>query len=158
MTRVLAVFAVVLAQSAWGATACRFSSSVPDMGFGSYDLLATAPTDTQLDVLIQCDRTGGPQNVTVDLGINQGTYGTSVANRRLGLAGGTDVLDYGLFRDAGRSANWGFTNGVDTGSLTLSVWNNGSATGTFRIFGRIPAGQNVSPGSYSDRIQLTLSP
>jgi spore coat protein U-like protein len=155
---VLALLALVLAQSAWGAAVCRFSSSIPDMGFGSYDLLTTTPTDTQLDVLVQCDRKGGPQNVTLDLGINQGSYGTSVANRRLGLAGGTDVLNYGLFRDAGRSANWGFTSGVDTGTLTLSVPNNGSATGVFRIFGRIPARQNVSPGSYSDRIQLTLNP
>lgn len=160
MTRVLTAFAfvLVLAQPAWGATACRFSSSIPDMGFGNYDLLATTPTDTQLDVLVQCDRNGGPQSVTVDLGINQGTYGTSVASRRLAMAGGPDTLDYGLFRDAGRSAVWGVTSGIDTGTLTLVMPNNGSATATFRVFGRIPAGQNVSPGSYSDRLQFILNP
>lgn len=154
----LAAWMLVAAQSAWPATVCRFSSSIPDMGFGAYDLLSPTPTDTQLDVSVQCDRTGGPQNVTIELGIGPGANGTSVANRRLGLSGGSDFLNYGLFRDSGRSANWGVTHGVDTGSITLAIPNNGSQAGTFRVFGRIPARQNVSAGTYTDRIQMILSP
>jgi spore coat protein U-like protein len=154
----LAAWMLVVTQAAWPATVCRFSSGMPDMGFGAYDILSATPTDTQLDVNVQCDRTGGPQNTTIELGIGQGANGTSVANRRLALSGGSDVLNYGLFRDSGRSAVWGVTNGIDTASITLAIPNNGSQTGTFRVFGRIPARQNVGVGTYTDRIQMILSP
>jgi spore coat protein U-like protein len=74
----------------------------------------------------------------------------------LGPAGG--YMNYGLFRDVGRSAVWGFSPGVDTMGQTLSIPNRGSATATFNIYGRIPALQDVPVGSYTDSVTVTVSP
>ena len=157
MNRPLAIVLLLLSQAAWADTACRFATGIPGLGFGTYDVVSALATDSQLRVDVQCTRNGGPQNVTISLGIGQGLHGTSIANRRMRNGSG-DYMAYGLYLDAGRSANWGVTDGVDTASLRLSIPNNATSTGTFFIFGRIPALQNVSPGTYSDSIQLVLSP
>lgn len=148
----------MVAGGALAVTTCRFSTGIPGMGFGTYDLLSTLPNDTQLRVDVECTRNGGSKNVTVNLGISQGTYGTSVANRRMRNASG-DFLNYGLFLDSARSAVWGITNGVDTGALSLVIPNNNTVAGSLLVFGRMPAGQqDVSAGSYSDSIQMLLTP
>lgn len=143
--------------AAWAATSCRFATGIPGVAFGTYDVVSALPTDTQLRVDVQCTRDGGPPNVTVSLGISQGLHGTSTTDRRMRNAAG-DVMSYGLFLDSARSAVWGTTHGVDTGSLTLTIPNRTTASGSFLVFGRIPPRQNVSPGSYSDSLQLVVSP
>ena len=50
------------------------------------------------------------------------------------------------------------TSGVDTGSISLTVPNNGSSNGTLVIYGRIPALQNVPAGTYGDSVQITVTP
>jgi spore coat protein U-like protein len=62
------------------------------------------------------------------------------------------LLSYQLFRDSGHSLNWGVTIGTDT----VSVTGNGSAQ-VQTVYGQIPAGQFVAPGSYSDTITATVT-
>jgi spore coat protein U-like protein len=143
------------AASASAATVCRFASAT-SMPFGAYDVLSSISNDSQVDVTVTCDRSGGPQNTTMSLRVGQGLYGTSVNARRMGLAGGGDFLDYGLYRDAGRSSVWGTTDAVDTMQRSVTVPNNSSASTTFTIYGRIPALQNATVGSYFDSVDLTL--
>ena len=158
MNRWSAIILLLLCSpAALSVTTCRFGTWIPGFGFGPYDVVSAAPTDSQLRVDVDCTRDGGPQTVTVTLGISQGQHGTSIANRRMRNAAG-DYMAYGLYLDAGRSANWGITNGVDTGTVSLSVRNNASAPATFFVFGRIPPLQNVSPGTYTDTIQLVVNP
>lgn len=140
------------------ATICRLQSG-GSVDFGPYDTFAATPADTTASVQVRCDRDGGPQNVSMTLGLGAGANGTSVNNRRMLQAGGTgDYLSYGLFRDVGRSSPWGFTVGVDAVTQMIAVPNKDSAIATFTIYGRIPAMQNVSVGTYTDRIQVTLTP
>lgn len=140
------------------ATTCRFVTG-GGVAFGPYDTLSGAPVDTTLDLAISCDRQGGPQNVSVTVSLGLGNNGTSTNARRMAHAGGSgDFLGYGLFRDVSRSSTWGFTPGIDTVSQSLSIPNNGSASVTFKVFGRIPALQDVSAGSYNDSVQVTLTP
>jgi spore coat protein U-like protein len=113
--------------------------------------------DTTLDVTITCSRDGGPQNTNLTVSLGLGSNGTSVTSRRMVGPGG-DLLTYGLFRDVSRSSPWGFTPAMDTVSQTIAVPNKGSASATFSVFGRIPALQDVSAGSYTDRVQVTLTP
>ncbi|MDI1238538.1 MAG: spore coat U domain-containing protein [Polaromonas sp.] len=61
-------------------------------------------------------------------------------------------LPYALFRDASRTLNWGQTIGVDT----VAGRGNGSPQ-TLTVYGRIAAGQLVTPGSYSDTIIATIT-
>jgi spore coat protein U-like protein len=69
-----------------------------------------------------------------------------------------EFLAYGLYTDAGRSKVWGFSNGVNTMSQSLSVPNKSSRSTTFIIYGRVPALQDAAVGSYSDLVQVTVTP
>jgi spore coat protein U-like protein len=68
------------------------------------------------------------------------------------------VLSYGIFRDASRTALWGYTPGIDTVSQTLKVLTSRGVDASFTVYGRIPALQDVTPGDYTDTVQVTLSP
>lgn len=126
------------------------------MGFGLYDDSSAAPTDSTTSVSVRCTRTGGPQNVSVTLGLGASANSGQTIVRR--LRAGAESLDYNLFRDSGRSAVWGPTAGVDASTMTLSVANNASQDATFVIYGRIPALQNAAVGLYSDSVPITLLP
>ena len=67
-----------------------------------------------------------------------------------------DYLSYGLYRDVNRSATWGSTDNVDTVSQILEIPNRESRAADFTIYGRVPAGQDVSAGTYSDSVQITI--
>jgi spore coat protein U-like protein len=141
-------------------TSCRLVST-PGIAFGVYDVLSPAPNDTLTNVLVSCERNGGPQVVTVTLRVGPGNNSNSVVARRMRqLSGGNDYLEYGLYRDVSRTSVWGVSDGVDTVSQTISIAvpNKGIQSGTFTVYGRIPALQDVSAGSYSDRVDLTLTP
>lgn len=155
---ILALCVLLAAQSATADTTCRIVSG-SSLVFGPYDTLSGAPTDSTATVQVRCDRVGGPQNVPVTLTLSTGSNGTGVNNRRMLQVGGLgDYLSYGLFQDVSRSSAWGFSPSVDAVTELIAVPNNGSAIGTFTIYGRIPAQQNVSPGSYADSVQITLTP
>ena len=150
--------ALLLPSLAGAATLCRLATA-GGIVFGNYDVLATAPLDTLLSVDVACDRNGGPGSVTVSVGLGAGANGTSVNNRRmLHLGGSGDLLAYALYRDVARTSIWGFSNGMDTVARTLTVPNNGSASATFTIYGRMPAQQDVTVGPYRDSVQITVTP
>ena len=160
MSRPLVFLVLALAaQAAGAANVCRIVSGT-GMAFGTYDLITAIPTDSVTTVVVECARNGGPQHVTVTLGLSQGTHGNSVGARRMRRSGGTDVLTYGLFRDVSRQNIWGYTTGVDASSqsIAFSVSNNSTASLIFTIYGRIPALQNVPAGDYGDTVQMTLTP
>lgn len=156
-TLLLSGAALAAAPAAWAGAVCGISSSAGP-AFGNYDILSPAPTDTLALVRVRCESVdSGNPNISLTLAIGPGATG-SVNGRRMRQAGGTDSLGYGLFRDTGRSAVWGYTHGVDTLTQTIKVQNNRTAEATFTVYGRIPAQQDVTPGNYSDTVQVTLTP
>ena len=62
------------------------------------------------------------------------------------------LLGYKLFRDSGRTLNWGNTVGTDTVSGT----GNGIAQ-LLTVYGQVPAGQFPRPGNYADTITATIT-
>lgn len=155
---ILVLLALLLPQAALAASVCRLMMG-GGVAFGSYDTMATAPTDTALNFQVRCDRDGGPQDLMLTVSLGTGMHSGAVSARRMLHGGGSGTyLAYGLFRDVSRSAYWGMTPSVDAVSQTLSVPNKGSATATFTIYARIPALQNVFSGSYTDSVQVTLTP
>ncbi|GAB3776942.1 hypothetical protein GCM10028796_55340 [Ramlibacter monticola] len=149
---------LLAAAAAHADTTCRLTAGA-SLAFGVYDPVSAVANDSLARVSAVCSRNGGPRDVTITLQVGQGTNGTGVNARRManGSVGG-EYLNYGLFRDTGRSAVWGFSAGIDTMSQSLSIDNNGSATATFTIYGRIPALQDVAIGSYSDAVTITVTP
>jgi spore coat protein U-like protein len=67
------------------------------------------------------------------------------------MVSGPDSLGYNLYTDAARTQVWGdFFNGG-----TIQVAPAGTPA-RLDVYGRIPAGQNVATGSYTDSITVTF--
>jgi spore coat protein U-like protein len=130
------------------------------VNFATYNPLAGTPDDSTGQVSITCTMVGNgkPESVAYSIELGMGNA-SSYSPRR--LVSGSNALLYNLFRDAGRSQVWG--NGLgSTYTVTDSVLvgpgvGNGTRSNTYTIYGRVPAGQDPDPGSYSDTIVITLS-
>ena len=122
--------------------------------FGAYDPVvanAETPVDANGSVTVAC--TNG---ATTTIGMNQGSNptGTSTAaTPERQMSSGTDNLRYDLFQEAARTTIWG-----DVGTpTTVAYTSTGTAETTIDIFGRIPAGQDSSVGTYTDTVTATIS-
>lgn len=113
------------------------------LAFGTY-------TATQLDAAttlsVTCTNTT-TYNVGLDAG---GGTGATVAIRK--MANGAQLLNYSVYSDSARSTVWGTTIGTNTVAGT----GNGSSQ-SLNVYGRIPAGQSPTPGSYSDTVTATVT-
>jgi spore coat protein U-like protein len=124
---------------------CRISAT--DLAFGDYDPEATAAKDASSTITVRCTK-----NTTYNVGLNAGNgSGATVTDRKMTGPNGA-TLNYGLYRDAARTTNWGNTAGTDTEPGTGT-----GATQTFTVYGRIPADQWVEAGSYTDTITATIT-
>ncbi|OWY30064.1 spore coat U domain-containing protein [Herbaspirillum robiniae] len=89
---------------------------------------------------------------TYNVGLDAGTgSGSTVTTRKMSATGG-GTLNYALYRDSGRTNNWGSTIGTDTQA--------GTGTGllqTLTVYGQIPASQTPLAGAYSDTVTVTLT-
>ena len=65
---------------------------------------------------------------------------------------GAATLRYSMFRDSGRTLNWGNTVGTDT----LQATGTGSAV-QYTVYGQVPTGQFPAPGAYTDTIISTVT-
>jgi len=123
--------------------------SVSPVSFPTYDIFRVPPTDAQGAVTYSCSGVG-QRTVTIDLSAG----GAGRFDPRLLRAAG-DALAYNLFLDAGRGTIWGDGTGGTSRYGPFQPPNNSPVV--VPIFGRIPAGQNVTPGSYADSVLLTLN-
>jgi len=126
--------------------ACNVSAT--DLAFGVYDPSA-ADNEKTSTITVTCTKA-----TAYDVGLNEGTVaGATVTTRQMIDTVSTDLINYSLFSDSSRTVNWGNTVSTDTVHV-------GSATGTAEnhtVYGRIPTGQFVTAGSYSDTITVTVT-
>lgn len=139
------------------------SVSASGVAFGSYDVFNPLPTDTTGTVLINCIDDGVPGGLNIDVAVSLSPSATSglIANRQMAMVGGTDRLNYNLFRDAACTLVWGETPGLDDFIIPkVRVPKKGSITLTpaVTLYGRIPSGQDVTAGNYTDSVVLTITP
>jgi spore coat protein U-like protein len=123
------------------------------VNFGAYDVFVAAPLDSAGTVTVSCDQ-NPPMDVTVAIGPSASSG--AFLPRSMRNASGPDRLNYNLFTNASRNVVWGDGTAGTATVLLFKVNKNRSQTAT--IYGRIPPGQNVSVGSYSDRITVTITP
>lgn len=126
------------------AAQCTVSST--GVSFGTYDVFSGSPLDSTGTISFSCN---GKEDV--EIWLSTGGSGT-FSPRRMS---GPDSLDYNLYLDAARTNIWGDgTSG--TGEYTQdNVPKNTTISVT--IYGKIPAGQDVSAGSYTDTLTLTIN-
>jgi spore coat protein U-like protein len=110
------------------------------LAFGAYDPLVandTTPLDQTGTFTIRCVK-----GVTADVGLGDGlNTGRQMSD------GGTELLDYELYQDAGRTTVW-----TDAGAGRYSYTAANRSATTLTIYGRVAAGQDVAAGSYTDTV------
>lgn len=120
-------------------SACSVQDSTLD--FGNYTAGQQDPLDAR--GVIRLSNCIGQVTIELDGGGSGNT-----ADRR--LTNGSDTLSYQLYRDPARSQVWG--TGSDAYALQILV-----ANASIEVFGRIPGGQLVRTGTYSDAVNITVS-
>ena len=141
---VLSVFLIVTKVEA----AINCTISTVGVAFGFYNVFNSTVLTSTGSVTICCTGVGaGTDPVTVSL-----SKGNASSFQSRQMLRGIEPLSYSLFLDAGGSQIWG--DGTAGTHQFASVSNNQPVTLT--IFGRVPAGQDVSVGSYSDTIVATI--
>ncbi|MHA7835576.1 MAG: Csu type fimbrial protein [Algiphilus sp.] len=126
--------------------------------FGGYDPLNASALLSEGAVTVECSGSllGLIGSETFAISLDTGASGT-YSPRAMTEVGG-DGLSYNLYRDPARTEVWGDGTG---GSFVVSDTIGGLLTiGTqsedYPVYGRIPAMQDVTAGSYSDVITVTL--
>ena len=123
-------------------SACTVLGSA--IAFGNYSSAAVNQTG---GITVLCTY-GTTYNVGLDAGA--GTGATTSVRKMTGSGGGT--LNYALYRDTGRTQNWGSTIGTDTMTGTGT-----GLTQTLTVYGQIPASQTPLAGTYTDTVTVTLT-
>lgn len=126
---------------------CTISTAA--VAFPAYDPVvanASANDDGTGSVIITCTR-----GTTATIGLGTG-LNVSAGQMRMKDAT-TDYLNYALYQDAGRATVWG-----NSGAGLLSpVAAPDKNPRTFTVYGRIPSGQDVPAGSYTDTVVATVN-
>jgi spore coat protein U-like protein len=118
-----------------------------DLNFGNYTPGAGSDVTANTTLNVTCTN-GTDYTIALD--------GGSIAHdpsARAMSAGGSDMLNYGLYADASFTTVWGDGGGA---TATVSGTGNGAAQPT-TIYGRIPAGQYVPATTYTDQITVEVT-
>lgn len=118
--------------------------SATPLAFGNY---IGTQNDAAGTLTITCTNTT-PYNV----GLSAGTAPGGTVKTRAMTGPGGQLLNYAIFQESARSLNWGNTVGTDT----VTGQGTGHAGG-ISLYGRIPAGQHIRPGSYADTVIATIT-
>lgn len=117
-----------------------------DLAFGTYSPFDAGVLDQAGSVTVKCTNTTG---YSVQLGAGNNESG---GDRRMVHDTDTEeLLGYSLFQNTERTTAWGIGA---ANSKTEQVGNGSNQAHS--IFGRIAAGQNVKPGSFSDTVAVTV--
>jgi spore coat protein U-like protein len=136
---------LVLGVAAPARAACTISTT--PLSFGIYNVFATAPLDSIGTVTYRCT----PIGLFVQISLDRG--GAPTFNPRRMLKG-TEVLNYNLYRDAARTTIWGDGTG---GTQIYSVVVTPPARPVdVPVYGRVPALQDVTAGTYTNTIIATI--
>lgn len=139
------------AGNAWALT-CSLSAVATS--FGIYAPFSAVPLDSVGSVTVTCENLVSLL-VSYSVQLSPGSSGSYTPRR---LNGPGYQLDYNLYTNAARSGVWGdgsgATNTVNDGYLLGALF---PVVRSYNVYGRIPAGQNVAPGSYSDTITVTIN-
>lgn len=135
----------ILACAGRADAACTISTT--PINFGPYNVFTTSATAANGTITYRCSN--NDHNITI--AISTGSSG-AFSNRTLKKS--TENLTYNLYLDAAFSSIWGDGSG---GTATYHLGNppNGLDV-NLTVYGRVPALQDVSAGSYTDTVVATI--
>ena len=138
-TTTFAVSGTVVPTCTVAAAALNFGAAIPNP--------INSNVDAQSNVTATCS-TGAPYTIALNVGTGSGA--TFPARR---MTSGANTLVYSLYSDPGRGTVWG----DGTGGSSLANGSGNGAAQAITVYGRIPSGQAVPTGTYTDTITVTIT-
>jgi spore coat protein U-like protein len=147
----------LLAPCSRAATTVNCTVSAGGIAFGIYNPLSAVASASTGTLRVVCNGSGtGSANVTVNVSLSTGSSG-SYATRK--MFSGVNTLNYNIFWSTAYNQIMGDGSGGSfagtAGPFSVPAGGSNVATGT--MYGRIPASQDLAPGSYSDVITVTVT-
>jgi spore coat protein U-like protein len=130
--------------SATVVTNCQIT--VSDLAFAAYDPLgshANQQLDGTADVQVLCTR-----SASASIALEAGSGSRTLES----INGGTTAVAYQIYRDSNRTRAW---SGESTDNIHL-VSRSAREPQQFTVYARIPAGQQVASGRYTDVVRATV--
>ena len=147
---ILIVFSLIF-KAGIAISACTINTS--SIRFGNYDSFSSTSSDTAGTVTINCTSDVLKANLTLSQSSTSGSFNP----RQMKRSGGADLLNYNIYTDVARTIIFG--NGVggttDVG-LKRPTGKPAPWSQMIDIYGRIPPGQDIPVGSYSDTLTITI--
>ncbi len=126
--------------------ACTVTDSVLD--FGPYDPERGTPVDGKASFTLDC-----PDEAQITIRLDGGLNPAGGERRMAGGRG--DFLRYNLYSSSTRHSSQVWGDGISLGQPLVTTFLADLNT-TRTVFGRLFAGQRVSPGGYSDTVTITV--
>ena len=125
---------------------CNISAS--PMSFPPYDIFKGSPVQSQGEMIVICEQSL-PFRVNISAGLNaSGDF----SRRQMLSSNGAYSLFYNLYLDGTYSRIWGDGSGFSDNYSGIGL----GRSEVLRIYGRIPASQNVAADVYTDTVVITV--
>jgi spore coat protein U-like protein len=133
-------------------SACSCTVTTTGVSFGTYNPLSQVDNGSAGTIRVVCTLILSlAGSFTIDL-----STGASGSYSQRTLKKGASTLAYNLFSDSAYSRIWGNGTGGST-QVSQSFSGLFVVDRTLTVYGRIPAGQNVSAGAYADTVIVTVT-
>jgi len=128
------------------APSCTISAT--SVNFGNYNVFNGTALDSTGTITYRCNATAA--NITVSL-----SKGLSATYNPRQMSKSAERLSYNLYRNAARTNIWGDGTGGTAVYTRANPPDNSNVNVV--IYGRVPAGQDVSAGTFNDTISATIN-
>jgi spore coat protein U-like protein len=150
-----ALLGIVLSLASTPAAALGLDCNVSTTGvaFGNYNPTNGSPTDATGNVHVFCTVLLVSVLSQTNISLSKGDSGSFTPRK---MSSGANQLNYNLYKEASHTTVWGDGTGgtgIFTDNVTIAVLGTSI---DHTIYGRIPAGQYVPAGSYTDTITITV--
>jgi spore coat protein U-like protein len=157
LTALMTTLALCAAPAALAAVTVNCTASASSIAFGIYNPFNTTPTTSTGNLRVTCTGSGtGSTTITVGVTLSTGLSG-NFATRK--MFAGANSLDYNIFWSTAYTQIMGDGSGGSFAGTTqpFTIFAGGTGTATGTMYGRVPAQQDVAPGSYVDTILVTVT-
>jgi spore coat protein U-like protein len=142
------LFAILVAMPSASEAACTISTT--SVAFGTYNVFNVAPVNSTGSVTYRCGFFEW-LFVTITITLDPGQSGTYAART---MRKGAESLAYNLYRDTTFSQVWG---NLSQGTTIYSARPPLATNVNVPVYGRVPPGQDVSAGLYTDTVIATIN-
>lgn len=128
------------------AQSCTISAT--SVNFGNYNVFNGTALDSTGTITYRCN--AAASNITIAL-----SKGLSSTYNPRQMSKGAEALAYNLYQNSARTTVWGDGTGGTFIYFRANPPNNSNVNLT--VYGRVPAGQDVSAGTFNDTVSATIN-